>query len=923
MSEQVYQFVRHTGWRDRFVLPMLGVVFLLMSTILLQGQVQYVVSPDGNDRNPGTREQPFATITRARDAIRHRKNNDNFDGPVEVILREGTYRIDEPIIFAPEDSGTADAPITYRAADDERPVISGGRPIRNWEKDGNLYRTTVSEVAEGELYFRQLFVGGARATRARTPNKFYLRTAGPIRPLGNRQEARGDKSTKNGFRFREGDISRWDDLDDVTVELYHSWTSSLHWIKNLNLDRRIIRFTNYCNWPVGYWETYQRYRIGNYFEALDTPGEWYLDRDDGVLYYWPREDENLDRAEVIAPVVTNLMEFRGHPEQGRFVRHLRFEGLTFRYQDWFFKKNQKVDGQAHSWNKTAAIQATGLQRTTFRNCEVAHTGTHAIWLGKGCKHNRVVRCLIHDTGGGGVYVGEPGKVGYMPENDRVKVERNVVENNFIHHTSHRLGGSIGIWVGSSSHNRIRHNEISDFDYTGISVGWDWSQNEEIFQRGNIIEYNHVHHNVGEILSDNGGIYVLGHSPGSVIRKNAVHHIRHYPHINSSRGLYLDGHTSQYTVENNLVYDIRGEGALIKGDKNTIQNNIFAFCGATGLRRLAKTSNGSVTIRRNIFVQKEGMMINGICKPERFARIDHNLYHAMGNHKPIFHDGSWQLLEDVPKSGPVNVDRWREMGHDAHSLVADPGFANIRERNFQLPEDSPADRIDFERFLYDKAGLQGDAEWVNKPDTIEREPHQFAPPPPKPPISYDFETFKPGTVPLVRGRLHQGGETRIEVTDESSAAGKHALKFRDGSSDKNWFPHWSIRLDPEPLNRVQFSCDLLNSSASPARIHLAFRDWSGRSYHSGPLLRVLENGSVKVNGESVATMAPGTWTRVKVTFNTDTKNTFTLHIGEPGGSMKTARDLPFRDEQFNKATWFGITSPGEKKATFYVDNLKLE
>ena len=236
------------------------------------------------------------------------------------------------------------------------------------------------------------------------------------------------------------------------------------------------------------------------------------------------------------------------------------------------------------------MTAFGLRDSSFEQCEIAHVGSHAIRLDEGCQDNKIVQCHIDDCGGGAIYVGPDAKVVYMPPSDDLKVQRNVIENNFIHHTSRVLGGSIGVWVGSSSFNKIRHNEISDFDYTGISVGWCGGQDTDIFQRENIIEYNHVHHNVGDILSDNGGIYVLGYSPGSVIRGNVIHHIRHYPYINDSRGIYLDGNTSEYLVENNLVHHIDSYGVTLKGQHNVVRDNIFAYCGDSGFNRLRTARN---------------------------------------------------------------------------------------------------------------------------------------------------------------------------------------------------------------------------------------------------------------------------------------------------------------------------------------------
>jgi hypothetical protein len=144
----------------------------------------------------------------------------------------------------------------------------------------------------------------------------------------------------------------------------------------------------------------ERYRIHNHFDALDSPGEWYLDRKTGTLYYWPLPGEDMETAEIIAPRLTGLLLFKGNPEGGQFVRHLRFIGLAFQHEDWNFDRQSEIDGQAHAGQQNATITAIGLRDSSFERCEIAHAGSHAIRLDAGCQDNRIVQCHIHDCGGG-------------------------------------------------------------------------------------------------------------------------------------------------------------------------------------------------------------------------------------------------------------------------------------------------------------------------------------------------------------------------------------------------------------------------------------------------------------------------------------------------------------------------------------------
>ena len=387
------------------------------------------VATDGNDAWSGTlaapnakgTDGPLATLPRARDAVRQMKK-DGLQESVTVWLRGGTYYLAEPLVFTPEDSGTEACPITYAAYGDEQPIISGGRPISAWKKpdQGHVWTAEIPEVKSGDWYFHQLFVDGQRRVRARMPNEGYLINEGPIEPLVDRRKARGDATTKMGFRYKPGDIRRWTNLDEVNVLQFHSWTASLHWIKELDEENHVVRFTAPANWPTGYWTQNERYYLENFPEALDAPGEWYLDRKSGVLGYWPMPGEDLTRAKVVAPRLRHVVRLEGKPEEGRFVERIRFNGLSFQHADWHIADKGPADGQAAHFLE-AAIFARGARHCSFERCEIAHVGEYALWLAGGCQDNRVFHSHLHDLAGGGVKIGET----FSPKSEVEAAERNV------------------------------------------------------------------------------------------------------------------------------------------------------------------------------------------------------------------------------------------------------------------------------------------------------------------------------------------------------------------------------------------------------------------------------------------------------------------------------------------------------------------
>ncbi|HUT95129.1 MAG TPA: right-handed parallel beta-helix repeat-containing protein [Thermoguttaceae bacterium] len=670
----------------------------------------FYVSPAGNDAWSGTLAEPkpdgsdgpLATLQGARDAIRRLKAQGPLERPIRVLVRGGTYRVTEPIVFAAEDSGTEQAPITYAAWPGEKPVISGGVPITEWKRegDGPLWTTVVPAVKEGEWYFRQLFVDGKRAVPARIPNDGFFRSGGPGVPYTNSGTARGDKQTKVSIFYQNDDLKPWSNLDDAVAVVYHSWTASRHRIKSLDTQKKLCEFTAPSGWPMGYWEKNQRYYVEFVREGLDAPGEWYLDRKTGVLTYSPRPGEDMTTAEVVAARPEELLRLEGDPAGGKFVDHLHFEGLSLQHTAWTMPEAETVDGQAAASLKTAAVYAVGARHCAFRECEIAHTGGYGLWLQLGSKDNRMEQCHVHDLGAGGVRIGE----GTLPSEPDLQTERNEVTNCFIHDGGNVYHAGIGVWIGRSSHNTISHNDICDFLYTGVSVGWSWGYAPTTAHH-NRIEYNHIHHLGWGQLSDMGGIYCLGISPGTQLRYNRIHDVLSYAY--GGWGLYTDEGSTEILMENNVVYRVK-DGAFHQhyGRENIVRNNVLALSATYGqIRRSREEEHSSFTLERNI-IYSDGVPLLGGNWSNGNYQFDSNCY--------------WDASGQTPKfPGDLTLAQWQEKGYDAHSIVADPKFADPQNLDFNLPPDSPALKLGFQPIDTRRIGLVGPEEWVNMPKQVER------------------------------------------------------------------------------------------------------------------------------------------------------------------------------------------------------------
>ncbi|MFI5378313.1 MAG: right-handed parallel beta-helix repeat-containing protein [Tepidisphaerales bacterium] len=490
-----------------------ALVVLLVSAMAAAAEPQlFYVAPNGNDvwtgrlaaPNAGRTDGPFASPAGARDALR-RARAASVVGSVTVQVRAGTYRLGTPFILEAQDSGSADAPVVYEAFPGERPVLSGGRPITGFRQNGNLWEAEIPEAKAGQWYFRQLFVAGQRRQLARSPNTGYHRIATliPGPPIPNAKPIARDK-----FIFAPGDIKPYARLGDAYVVLMHSWETSIHPLKSVDTATNTVQFAAPMKewWCIGYWEDHQRYYVENALELLDQPGEWYLNRETGVLSYWPMPGEKLGQTEVIAPVLPELVRLAGNADKGEFVRNVTLRGLVFHHADWILDPRGNSSTQA-AVDVPAAVTADGALNCAFEGCEVAHIGTYGVWFRRGCKDCRIQHNRLFDLGAGGIRVGEAN----MARTDVAETSRTLVDNNHLYDGGRIYPGCIGIWLAQASHNRISHNDIHDFYYTGISVGWNWGLTPDR-THDNIIEFNHVHDLGHGVMSDCGADLLPGCLP---------------------------------------------------------------------------------------------------------------------------------------------------------------------------------------------------------------------------------------------------------------------------------------------------------------------------------------------------------------------------------------------------------------------------
>jgi hypothetical protein len=894
----------------------LALAALLISSAARLPAAEFYVAPTGNDAAPGTLAAPFATLARAQQAVRELKPRQ----PVTVYLRGGVYRLAQTLTFTPADSGTQECPITWAAYRDEKPVISGARPITGWHKGPReVWQATVPEVRAGQWYFHQLFVNGQRRTRARTPNQGFLYTAGITKPFDRVRWYSADNDANKGFRYRPGDIRDWPGRADALIVIYHSWTTSIHTITGIDPEEQIVRLAPRSVWPIGYWWPYNtRYHVENLPEALDQPGEWYLERKTGVLRYWPLPGEDLTRAEVLAPVVRQtLVSFEGDPAARRPVEYLRFRGLSFQHADCYIAADMALDQQG-AVDQRPLVSAVGLRHAEFDHCELAHAGENGLWLDAGSTDNVVRHCEIHDLGGGAVFIGARK---YKPDAE-LAVLRNTFDNCFLHNGSQIFRGSQGVWIGKASYTKVTHNEISDFHHIGLSVGHSWGYAPTTAHH-NLIGWNHIHHICNGYFSDGGGIYTLGVSPGTVIRNNVVHDIIPTPLMpDGGCGIYHDEGSTGILVENNVVYNT---GLLYHqhyGRENTARNNILAFARKSPLSCARREDHLSYTFEGNIVLSQGGQAAF-----ERFSPLKCNT----AFHRNVY----WDVSGKAPTFAGLTFAAWQATGRDRDSRVADPQFVDAAHFDFRLKATSPALALGFQPIDVSAAGLYGDRRWVESPTKIHREPVAQLPPPPPPPpprrFREDFESSKPGQPPLGFSFSPADPGKLIQVTTEAAATGRRALKFLDAAGLRYaWQPHLFFNPGRYDTGRVRVSCDLMQSAAQPAACSLALRQADEARYREGPSLQLSADGTLSAAGRVLGRLPVGKWLHFDVQLDlgqpgiaTQPPKTFRLEVTPAGQPAQVFPAVPYLHPNFTRLTWIGLCTSGAPGSVFYVDNLRVE
>jgi hypothetical protein len=629
-----------------------------------------------------SQDGPLASLEQARDAVRalKREQGGALKQPVTVFVHAGTYTLSRPATFTPQDSGSAECPVVYRAYGNQAPVFSGGRAITGWKQtvvDGkHLWAAEVPGVREGKWYFRELWVNGQRRQRARGPKQGFYRMA-DVPDLDLHKFMTG----QSRFQYSPGEIAEWENLPDVEIVALHLWVSSREGIAAVDENKRMVKlaYPSSCRLSDGNAITkeklqFARYYVENAFELLDSPGEWYLNRKTGILYYMPLAGEKIAAFEAVAPVLDHLLSIEGDAKAQRFVEHITFRGLGFSYAEWWLPEDATRNSyqEQASARVPAAIRAGFMRDCSFEACNVSHVSGYGIHFAPGCSRDRIVACAMSDLGAGGIKIGDPNTPG-------TSVHHVEIADNHLFDMGKVFHQAMGILAFQCHDILIAHNHVHDLYKNAISVGWSWNF-AQTQAANNVIEWNHIH-DVGKgWFNDGGAIYTLGVQPGTVIRNNLMHDIESA--VYGGFGVYLDQGSSKILVEKNISFDTTNGFSQTHGHDNIVRNNIFAF-GKTVQITPSGAPDDSFLFERNILYWAPEAKLLRFRWPDTKAVLRRNLYWQAGGGKVMF--------------GPETWDQWRARGRDEGAIVADPRFEDPAKHDFRLKPDSPARQIGFEPF----------------------------------------------------------------------------------------------------------------------------------------------------------------------------------------------------------------------------------
>lgn len=666
------------------------------------GEYDLIVSLNGDDNADGTLEAPLKTLKGAKEKLK--ASNIPEDANVTVWFREGTYTFFDTVSFDETDKNN----VLYRSYPDEEVVFSGSKEIKgNWKETKiNEVKAFVTDmpVKDDDDYFRSLFKDGKRLSRSNYPKEGFFKVADPKLDEAIVPETNSDFFTHSAvFYANTSDVRKFSNPEDIDIRLMHFWCDELMPVHSIDTKTGRIETTKPTSMTI---RVEDNFIFENVKEALSLPGEWYLDRGEGKLYYIPEENDTVKNTVLYAGATEQLITINN-------AENISFQGINFEKTDWQHVGKDygfygKVFDESHPLYKNimynavhpqaafetpAAICISASKGINFTDCNFENISYTALKFEQASKECAVTSCLFNEIGGSAVFIHGDFVVPATTHNINIT-------DCHISNYGRIFNNAIGILLTHATDCNLTNNEIHDGWYTGISVGWNWGYSDN--PTNNINISNNLIYNIGNgWLSDMGAIYTLGIQPGTVISGNVIYNVGcdegRYGY--GGWGIYLDEGSSEILVEKNLVYDCSSQAFHQHyGKDNMIRNNIFAFGGDGQFKITRREDHNSLYLYNNILVGDDTPMYYETTGIDWFTD-NNNLYWDYSSYGKTVHSGSSTKLFESE-----NILAMEGRGYYNNAVFADPLFKDAENRDFTLATNTPALDCGFEPWEYNAGTL---------------------------------------------------------------------------------------------------------------------------------------------------------------------------------------------------------------------------
>lgn len=605
--------------------------------------------------------------------------------PIRIRMHGGIYNLIETLVLDNDCVG-----ITFEPYGREKVVISGGRQIKGFKKDvycgTECYSAEIYDIKEGKFDFTDFYVDEKRADFTRYPEEGYIKAQTWENPAT-------DLCAPSNWITGAPEELKDAIIDDHSIlSFYHLWVDEHARVTDFNKETGRIDFTPKSGFRIGDMV----FCLENVPQSLKKPNEWYLDRKAGKVYYVPANKEQTpENISAFAPNLHTIIKIQGKSGDEP-TYDIRFKNITFAHTTGDRKESSTATDAQAAASAGGAIEMEYARGCTIEDTKITCFGRYGVFVSVGCHDILIQGCEISEGGAGGVRIN-----GALVTDDPKKYTSHVkVTETVITRCGRRYGAGCGVLIMNASSCEVSHCDIHDLYYSGVSAGWTWgyAPNNTAYTR---ITDNHIW-DIGQTkLSDMGGVYLLGKQEGTIVSGNLIHDVQAREY--GGWALYTDEGSSYITMENNVCY--RTFDFVYHqhyGSMNTIRNNIFAY-GGEGVTRITRPEDHLSIIFENCILYSDN-------RPIFAGTKDH-----FENGRAAFRDCVIWDEKSAPNCGIYagkdtyseyfTPEECQEKKFFFNCVTADPGFADPKNGDFTLPDDSPIYQTGFRPIDISRAGVR--------------------------------------------------------------------------------------------------------------------------------------------------------------------------------------------------------------------------